>query len=137
MTRRPAFPFLLLFPRRTHLIHPILLGISLLSACNGPKTGESDTEGMAKCSTHTKCSAGYKCNFGNANPSNPHAVGECEYQTCGLTEPCKKPQQCLPDKETASCDKFDNDKFCGCVGTNSQEVPSDPTTGPPTTGARP
>ena len=137
MTRRPAFLFLVTSPRRASVIHQIFFGISLLSGCNGPKTGESDTDTKAKCSTNTPCSAGYKCNFGNANPSNPHAVGECEYQTCGLTEPCKKPQPCLPDKETASCDKFDNDKFCGCVSPNSQEVPSDPTTGPPTTGARP
>lgn len=119
------------------MIHPIFLGISLLSGCNGPKTGESNTDPKAGCSKHTPCSAGYKCNFGGANPSDPHAVGECEYQTCGLTDPCRKPQACLPDKETASCDRFDNDRFCGCLRPNSQEAPSDPATDPPTTGVKP
>ena len=115
----------------------LFLGVSLVLGCNGPKTGESDTDVKAKCSTHSACSHGYKCNYGGANPSDPHAVGECDYQTCGLTDLCKKPQACLPS-ETASCDKFDNDKFCGCVGLNSEEVPADPTTGgTPTTGGPP
>lgn len=86
---------------------------------------------------HTVCSTGYKCNYGTANQSDPHAVGECDYQTCGLTDLCKKPQACLPDKETATCDKFDNDKFCGCESPISREVPIDPTTGGPPTGGPP
>ena len=113
---------------RTSLLPITLLGGFLLLGCNGPKTGESDTEPMKKCSTHTACTAGYKCDFGGANPSDPTAVGVCVYQKCGLTELCKKPQPCLPDKETAMCDANDNDKFCGCVSPNSEDVPTTPTT---------
>lgn len=113
----------------------LLTALVLLLACNGPKTGESDTTPQQKCSKLSPCPYGYKCNLHGGNPSDQHALGDCEYQVCGLTEPCKKPQACLPDKETASCDKFNNDKFCGCVGTNSQDVPHGPTTGStPTTG---
>lgn len=101
-----------------------LLGGCITFGCNKEKPVPLD-----KCSTHTKCSAGYKCNFHGANPSDPKAVGECEYQTCGLTVPCKTPRQCLPDKETATCDQMDVDKFCGCVSPNSSDMPHTPTTG--------
>ena len=113
----------------------LCVGASLFVGCNKPEKA-ADTAGPAidKCSTHTPCSAGYKCNYGTANPSDSHAIGECDYQTCGLTDQCKKPQACIPGKETANCDKFDNDKFCGCVSPTSQDVPADPpTTGSPTT----
>lgn len=102
----------------------LLLGGCLFLGCKRPDT----VEPPKKCSKHTACSAGYKCNFHGENPSDPHAVGTCEYQSCGLTTPCKSPQPCLPDKEVAMCDEMDQNKFCGCVGPNSQDVPSTPTT---------
>lgn len=91
------------------------------------------SEAERKCSTKTACPAGYKCDFGSENPSDPTVIGRCEYVECGLTELCKKPQACLPGKETAMCDKENNENFCGCVGPNSQDVPPDP----PTTGDKP
>lgn len=106
-----------------------------MSAYSRGATGPRDADPQDKCSTHTPCKPGYKCDFGSANASDPHAVGACVYQKCGLTDSCKKPQACLPDKETAMCDRQNNDVFCGCVAPNSQQVPSDPTTGGmPTTG---
>lgn len=104
----------------------LLMSTTLLLGCVKPN--ERDPPPKANCSTKTACPAGHKCDFKGANPSDPHALGVCEYETCGLTELCKKPQSCLPDKETAMCDKENNDQFCGCVGPNSQDVPSTPTT---------
>lgn len=110
----------------------LLVGVTLLLGCTKPN--ERDPEPEDKCSTKTACPAGHKCDFGSQNPSDPTAIGRCKYQVCGLTELCEKPQACLAGQETAMCDKENNDKFCGCVRPNSQDVPGTPT---PTTGDKP
>jgi len=104
----------------------LLVSATLLLGCAKPN--ERDTPPKDKCSTKTACPAGYECDFKGANKSDPRAIGVCEYKVCGLTDLCKKPQNCLPGQETATCDKENNDKFCGCVRPNAQEVPSAPTT---------
>ena len=89
------------------------------------KPNERDPDPKDKCSAKTACPAGYKCDYGEE--TGQYAVGRCEYEVCGLTETCKKPQACLPAQEAAMCDKIDNDKFCECVRPLSQDVPSTPT----------
>ena len=102
----------------------LVVGVTLIMGCSKPN--ERDPPPEKTCSTQTACPAGYKCEYDDA--SGHYAVGHCEYEVCGQTEPCKEPKTCLPGKETAMCDKMNNDKFCECVGPNSQDVPSTPTT---------
>lgn len=67
------------------------------------------------------------------SPSDPKSRGVCKYAAvCGLTDPCKKPQACLP-QEQAMCDRVDNDHFCHCATPTAQDVPVTPTTDAPTT----
>lgn len=112
---------------------------SLSFACNDTKTNTSDIIEGTECSKNTKCPSGYKCDFGSAAPSDPASLGQCKYEACGLTDPCKKPQKaCGLPEETAMCDRFNNDAYCECTRPNAQEVPSTPTTGGiPTTGGKP
>ena len=130
--------------QRTRAWH-FLLSASLLLGCNGsgcnpPKKSQlTDAILDEECSKMTKCPAGYECDFGAANSSDPNSLGTCTYKECGLTDLCKTPHtECALSDETAMCDRRKNDKYCECQRPSSQEVPSTPTTGgPPTTGDKP
>ena len=109
----------------------LIVGATLLLGCKQGETNAEDEVKGAKCGAQTKCPSGYTCDYGTSNPNNPQSIGKCAYVECGLTDLCKKQEGngCLLDKATASCDRFNPDKFCGCVEPLSQEVPTTPTTG--------
>lgn len=118
--------------QRTRAWQLLVTAILLLACKKDDKINPGDPYEGATCSNQTKCPFGYKC---TNNAADPLSTGKCEYQVCGRTEPCKEPQtQCPLKVETAMCDKFNNDKYCECVRPNSEDVPSTPTTGGPTTG---
>lgn len=107
------------------------MGVVVVLGCSKPS--DRDPEPEVPCSTKSPCAAGYTCDFGTQNPFNPDSRGRCKYAAvCGLTDPCKKPQACLP-QEQAMCDRVDNDHFCHCATPTAQDVPVTPTTGAPTT----
>lgn len=124
-------------PRRQPRLAAVVLGLILgsIGACKQQK------EAKDKCSTQTKCSAGYKCvNVKGGGPvSGPLDVGECEEDPCAVTVPCEKPQPsqhpqepCINDLVEA-CDLHNPNKFCKCISTTNNQ--GQVTTGnTPTTG---
>ncbi len=110
------------------------LFLALGSAC------KKDDKPAEKCSTQTKCSAGFKCEQANGSPvSGPLDVGECLPDPCAVTVPCEKPQHsthpqtpCINELIEA-CDMHDPNHFCKCVSTTNNNA--NVTTGnTPTTG---
>ncbi len=96
----------------------LVLGLS--GACSKEKR-----EPLAKCSTHTKCKAGYKCvNLNGGGPvTGPTDLGECQEDPCAVTVPCETPQHATHPNEPCvndlveACDLHNPNKFCKCQST--------------------
>ncbi len=73
--------------------------VGLLLACAACKPVQDIKQ---KCSTQTKCSAGFKCEKDGGPVSGPLDVGECEKDHCAVTVPCEKPQHAQHPKCRAS-----------------------------------
>lgn len=131
---RPSLPAEASKPERSR--GGLSWAVGLLLACAACKPVQDIKQ---KCSTKTKCSAGFKCEKDGGPVSGPLDVGECEKDHCAVTVPCEKPQHaqhpempCINDL-VETCDLHDPNKFCKCVSTtNTQSHVT--TTDTPTTG---
>jgi len=96
----------------------LVLGLS--GACSKDKPVEK-----AKCSTQTKCKAGYKCvNVDGGGPVvGPLDLGVCEEDPCTVLVPCETPQHATHPKEPCvndlveMCDVHHPNSFCKCQST--------------------
>ena len=78
-----------------------------------------------KCSTQTKCKAGFKCvNVNGGGPvTGPTDLGVCEQDPCAVTVPCETPQHATHPNEPCvndlveACDLHNPNKFCKCQST--------------------
>lgn len=135
---RPSLPAEAMFrSNRAGWVLAVGLILGLSGACSKDKPGEQPM----KCSTQTKCKAGYKCvNVNGGGPvTGPLDLGECEEDPCTVLVPCETPQPAMHPNEPCindlveMCDVHHPKKFCKCQSTLPNQgvvtTGSTPTTG--------